>query len=235
MTTKRSGVVSPSPNVFRRRDVAQPGRVRVWGACGRRFKSCHPDRKKDLPSVSLFCTTRLLSTILYPLSNVSQHHDCILLKRDFLTRCYLGALTCLYHAVTQHHTLGYYFLCFATRVDYVSRFQQRDEWNKLFICTKIKCYLFHIVSVFYSAAVPTFKKRVQAYCLDSLLLHSNALFSSSLSCFFCWSLFSGLCSSSCFSFKSLLFFLCKFSSLSVVCLYFSSKASLLCFCFLSSL
>ena len=25
------------------RDVAQPGRVRVWGACGRKFKSCHPD------------------------------------------------------------------------------------------------------------------------------------------------------------------------------------------------
>ena len=28
------------------RDVAQPGRVRVWGACGRRFKSCHPDIKR---------------------------------------------------------------------------------------------------------------------------------------------------------------------------------------------
>ena len=25
------------------RDVAQPGRVHVWGACCRRFKSCHPD------------------------------------------------------------------------------------------------------------------------------------------------------------------------------------------------
>ncbi len=25
------------------RDVAQPGRVRVWGACGRKFESCHPD------------------------------------------------------------------------------------------------------------------------------------------------------------------------------------------------
>ena len=25
------------------RDVAQPGRVHVWGACGRRFESCHPD------------------------------------------------------------------------------------------------------------------------------------------------------------------------------------------------
>lgn len=27
------------------RDVAQPGRVHVWGARGRRFKSCHPDTK----------------------------------------------------------------------------------------------------------------------------------------------------------------------------------------------
>ena len=26
-----------------KRDVAQPGRVRVWGACGRKFESCHPD------------------------------------------------------------------------------------------------------------------------------------------------------------------------------------------------
>ena len=25
------------------RDVAQPGRVRVWGACGRWFESSHPD------------------------------------------------------------------------------------------------------------------------------------------------------------------------------------------------
>ena len=28
------------------RDVAQPGRVRVWGACGRKFESCHPDSMK---------------------------------------------------------------------------------------------------------------------------------------------------------------------------------------------
>ena len=27
------------------RDVAQPGSVHAWGAWGRRFKSCHPDRK----------------------------------------------------------------------------------------------------------------------------------------------------------------------------------------------
>ena len=25
------------------RDVAQPGRVHVWGAWSRKFKSCHPD------------------------------------------------------------------------------------------------------------------------------------------------------------------------------------------------
>lgn len=29
------------------RDVAQPGRVRVWGACGRKFESCHPDYWKS--------------------------------------------------------------------------------------------------------------------------------------------------------------------------------------------
>ena len=32
------------------RDVAQPGRVRVWGACGRRFKSCHPDYLEEVRS-----------------------------------------------------------------------------------------------------------------------------------------------------------------------------------------
>lgn len=28
------------------RDVAQSGSVLVWGARGRKFKSCHPDRLK---------------------------------------------------------------------------------------------------------------------------------------------------------------------------------------------
>ena len=28
------------------RDVAQPGSVHVWGAWGRKFKSCHPDQVK---------------------------------------------------------------------------------------------------------------------------------------------------------------------------------------------
>ncbi len=28
---------------FLYRGVAQSGSVHVWGACGRRFKSCHPD------------------------------------------------------------------------------------------------------------------------------------------------------------------------------------------------
>ena len=28
---------------FLNRGVAQSGSVHVWGACGRRFKSCHPD------------------------------------------------------------------------------------------------------------------------------------------------------------------------------------------------
>lgn len=30
------------------RDVAQPGRVRVWGACGRKFESCHPDYRQSI-------------------------------------------------------------------------------------------------------------------------------------------------------------------------------------------
>ena len=34
------------------RDVAQPGRVRVWGACGRKFESCHPD-SKEAPNIQL--------------------------------------------------------------------------------------------------------------------------------------------------------------------------------------
>ena len=33
------------------RDVAQPGRVLVWGTSGRRFKSCHPDLRSR---VSIF-------------------------------------------------------------------------------------------------------------------------------------------------------------------------------------
>ena len=28
------------------RGIAQPGRVRVWGACGRKFESCCPDYRK---------------------------------------------------------------------------------------------------------------------------------------------------------------------------------------------
>ncbi len=30
-------------SIFVARDVAQSGSVHVWGACGRRFESCHPD------------------------------------------------------------------------------------------------------------------------------------------------------------------------------------------------
>ncbi len=29
------------------RGVAQSGSVRVWGAWGRKFKSCHPDKSKN--------------------------------------------------------------------------------------------------------------------------------------------------------------------------------------------
>ena len=30
------------------RGIAQPGRVRVWGACGRKFESCCPDYRKSI-------------------------------------------------------------------------------------------------------------------------------------------------------------------------------------------
>ena len=29
------------------RDVAQPGSATVWGTGGRKFKSCHPDKKNN--------------------------------------------------------------------------------------------------------------------------------------------------------------------------------------------
>lgn len=32
---------------FLARGVAQPGSVHVWGACGRKFKSCHPDKRQS--------------------------------------------------------------------------------------------------------------------------------------------------------------------------------------------
>jgi hypothetical protein len=35
------------------RGVAQSGSVRVWGAWGRKFKSCHPDKSKNLPCESM--------------------------------------------------------------------------------------------------------------------------------------------------------------------------------------
>ena len=35
------------------RGVAQPGSVSVWGAGGRKFKSCHPDNWKSVSYESL--------------------------------------------------------------------------------------------------------------------------------------------------------------------------------------
>ncbi len=43
------------------RDVAQPGRVHVWGACGRRFESCHPDN--SLAQLSDF---QIIAFFLFP-------------------------------------------------------------------------------------------------------------------------------------------------------------------------
>ncbi len=36
------------------RDVAQPGSAHVWGAWGRKFKSCHPDKLKISVSAEIF-------------------------------------------------------------------------------------------------------------------------------------------------------------------------------------
>ena len=38
------------------RDVAQPGSAHAWGAWGRRFKSCHPDKQMpNFDEVRFFC------------------------------------------------------------------------------------------------------------------------------------------------------------------------------------
>ena len=39
------------------RGVAQPGSVSVWGAGGRKFKSCHPDKfgKVRFNNLAFFC------------------------------------------------------------------------------------------------------------------------------------------------------------------------------------
>ena len=37
------------------RDVAQSGSATVWGTGGRKFKSCHPDYKKEWELFFLFC------------------------------------------------------------------------------------------------------------------------------------------------------------------------------------
>jgi hypothetical protein len=39
------------------RDVAQPGRVRVWGARGRKFESCHPDPENEEVSINLLASS----------------------------------------------------------------------------------------------------------------------------------------------------------------------------------
>lgn len=50
------------------RDVAQLGRAHAWGAWGRRFKSCHPDRRKPAEKTSgwffVFLPPRSISSII---------------------------------------------------------------------------------------------------------------------------------------------------------------------------
>ena len=40
--------------IWKIRDVAQPGSVHVWGAWGRKFKSCHPDLLKKHREIDAF-------------------------------------------------------------------------------------------------------------------------------------------------------------------------------------
>ena len=44
------------PEFFR--DVAQPGSAHVWGAWGRKFKSCHPDERAS----NFWCSFFMLTT-----------------------------------------------------------------------------------------------------------------------------------------------------------------------------
>ena len=47
------------------RGVAQPGSVHAWGACGRRFKSSHPDHEhSSLVGLLSFLLSLLFSTFL---------------------------------------------------------------------------------------------------------------------------------------------------------------------------
>ena len=39
---------------FINRDVVQSGSMHGWGPCGRRFKSCHPDKHKKWPESATF-------------------------------------------------------------------------------------------------------------------------------------------------------------------------------------
>lgn len=46
---KKSFANNESTAIFaaQNRDVAQPGSALVWGARGRKFKSCHPDKYRS--------------------------------------------------------------------------------------------------------------------------------------------------------------------------------------------
>ena len=63
------------------RDVAQPGRVRVWGACGRKFESCHPDSKNRKKAVNqpfsyfIFCQNCFAGTLSGEGNGETRHYD----------------------------------------------------------------------------------------------------------------------------------------------------------------
>ena len=46
--------------VFYKRDVAQPGSVHAWGACGRWFESSHPDKKSRFLKTGIYFKSKYL-------------------------------------------------------------------------------------------------------------------------------------------------------------------------------
>lgn len=98
---------APFPEVFGRpqggqnigkyrkvRGVAQPGSARVWGAWGRKFKSCHPDKSKNpcCKATGIWFFYRTTETFFCPgwekpKTGVSEANDW-----DFLTLVYPPAV-----------------------------------------------------------------------------------------------------------------------------------------------
>ena len=104
------------PNLSR--GVAQPGSALAWGASGRRFKSCHPDRVKKPPF-------RRLSLFLQVLSKFSRLHL---------------EMACIKFSHTALFFFYYHFKVrrFRERIEYVlNKFSWRSKFTLFYIhpCT----------------------------------------------------------------------------------------------------